>query len=83
MASGGIGLVPESCDAERAWAATHGRNIDNGGCLLDVQHAQPCLGYGSEVTPTKCSTFGLSCSTTKPAATCVPSHPQPHLPKPT
>lgn len=28
-----------SCGVERAQVATHGRNIYDGGCLLDVQHA--------------------------------------------
>uniref|UniRef100_A0A0E0KMB1 PTBP1-like RNA recognition motif 2 domain-containing protein n=1 Tax=Oryza punctata TaxID=4537 RepID=A0A0E0KMB1_ORYPU len=54
-----------SCDAERAQVATHGCNIYDGGCLLDVQHAQPCVRYGAETTRTKCSTFGPSGSTTK------------------
>uniref|UniRef100_A0A0E0L0P0 PTBP1-like RNA recognition motif 2 domain-containing protein n=1 Tax=Oryza punctata TaxID=4537 RepID=A0A0E0L0P0_ORYPU len=48
--------------------ATHGRNIYDGGCLLDVQHAQPCVRYGAKTTSTKCLTFGPSGSTTKPVA---------------
>ncbi|KAF0896695.1 hypothetical protein E2562_027040 [Oryza meyeriana var. granulata] len=65
-----------SVDAERAWAATHGHNNYDGGCLLDVQRVQSCPRYGTEVTPTKCSTPGPSCTTTKPAVESAPTAPE-------
>uniref|UniRef100_A0A0D3FU15 PTBP1-like RNA recognition motif 2 domain-containing protein n=1 Tax=Oryza barthii TaxID=65489 RepID=A0A0D3FU15_9ORYZ len=65
-----------SCDVERARAASHGRNIYDGGCLLDAQQSQPCLRYGAEVTHTMCSTYGPGCTTTKPGADSMPAAPE-------
>uniref|UniRef100_A0A0E0BT14 PTBP1-like RNA recognition motif 2 domain-containing protein n=1 Tax=Oryza glumipatula TaxID=40148 RepID=A0A0E0BT14_9ORYZ len=54
-----------SHDAERARSATHGHNIYDGCCQLDIQYAQPLFGGNADVTPTKCSTLGSSRTTTR------------------
>lgn len=60
-------------DAEKARGATHGRNIYDGGCLLEAQHAQPCSKDGAVLTPTKCSTPVPSCAITKSDAESTPT----------
>uniref|UniRef100_A0A0E0EHA2 PTBP1-like RNA recognition motif 2 domain-containing protein n=1 Tax=Oryza meridionalis TaxID=40149 RepID=A0A0E0EHA2_9ORYZ len=57
-----------SHDAERAWSATHGRNIYDGGCLLDVQHVQIFPEDGVATMLTTCSTMLPSSTTTRPVA---------------
>uniref|UniRef100_A0A0E0KU78 PTBP1-like RNA recognition motif 2 domain-containing protein n=1 Tax=Oryza punctata TaxID=4537 RepID=A0A0E0KU78_ORYPU len=52
-------------DAERARSATHGRNIYDRGCLLDVQHIQIFPRDGIDSAHTTCLTMVPSCTTTK------------------
>uniref|UniRef100_A0A0E0DBS5 PTBP1-like RNA recognition motif 2 domain-containing protein n=1 Tax=Oryza meridionalis TaxID=40149 RepID=A0A0E0DBS5_9ORYZ len=65
-----------SQDAERARSATHGRNIYDGCCQLNIQYAQPLLGGDVDMTPTKCSMSGPSSATTRPMADSSPAAPE-------
>uniref|UniRef100_A0A0E0NK90 PTBP1-like RNA recognition motif 2 domain-containing protein n=1 Tax=Oryza rufipogon TaxID=4529 RepID=A0A0E0NK90_ORYRU len=60
-----------SHDAERARSATHGRDIYDGGCLLDVQHVQMFPGDGATATHTTCLTMVPSSATARPAAKSI------------
>uniref|UniRef100_A0A0E0DB07 PTBP1-like RNA recognition motif 2 domain-containing protein n=1 Tax=Oryza meridionalis TaxID=40149 RepID=A0A0E0DB07_9ORYZ len=57
-----------SQDGERARSATHGRNIYDGCCQLDIQYAQLLFGGDVDMMPTKCSMSGPSSATTRPVA---------------
>ncbi|EEE52530.1 hypothetical protein OsJ_34752 [Oryza sativa Japonica Group] len=65
-----------SHDAERARSATHGRDIYDGGCLLDVQHVQMFPGDGATATHTTCSTMVPSSATARPVAKSTAAAPE-------
>uniref|UniRef100_A0A0E0E205 PTBP1-like RNA recognition motif 2 domain-containing protein n=1 Tax=Oryza meridionalis TaxID=40149 RepID=A0A0E0E205_9ORYZ len=65
-----------SQDVEKARSATHGRNIYDGCCQLDIQYAQPLLGGDVDMTPTKCSMSGPSSATTRSVVESSPAAPE-------
>uniref|UniRef100_A0A0D3F9T6 PTBP1-like RNA recognition motif 2 domain-containing protein n=1 Tax=Oryza barthii TaxID=65489 RepID=A0A0D3F9T6_9ORYZ len=65
-----------SHDAERARSATHGRDIYNVGCLLDVQHVQMFPGDGATATHTTCLIMLPSSATARPAAKSTAAAPE-------
>nr|BAX24701.1 porin-like [Oryza rufipogon] len=62
-----------TCDAEWAQDELHGRNIYDGGCVLDVQHVPTSLEDRADTAPTKCSMQVPGCATTKSDTESTPT----------
>uniref|UniRef100_A0A0E0RF75 PTBP1-like RNA recognition motif 2 domain-containing protein n=1 Tax=Oryza rufipogon TaxID=4529 RepID=A0A0E0RF75_ORYRU len=65
-----------SHDAERARSTTHGHDIYDEGCLLDMQHVQMFPGDGATATHTTCSTMVPSSATARPVAKSTAAAPE-------